>query len=96
MDSHDLVLESVNKKWRDYKSKLVSDIIDPFLNDEAYWLKPPDALQTPPPKRKIEVPVWQEFVAIKTTPEARLTHFLIFRSLEQNIINCIYLTIDIM
>lgn len=96
MDSHDLVLESMNKKWQDYKSKLVSDIIDPFLNDEAYRLKHPDALQTPPPKRKIEVPVWLEFVAQKTTPEARVTHLPIFRFLDQNILSCIYLTIGIM
>ena len=54
------------------------------------------ALQTPPPKRNIEVPVWREFVALKTTPEARVTHFPIFRFLDQNILSCSYLTIDIM
>lgn len=96
LDAHDLVLESLNKKWRDFKSKLVSDIIVPFLNEEAYRLKNPDALQTPPPKREIPVPVWREFVAMKTTPEARVTHFLIYRSIDQNIIKCNYLTIGIM
>jgi hypothetical protein len=80
MDGKEAVLDSLNKKWRDHKSKLVSKYIHPFLTDESFRQANPHTLEIPPKKRNIPTAVWQQFVAMKTTPAARVGLFLLLYS----------------
>ena len=58
----------------------MSTIIKPFLDNEEFREQNPDALQIPPKGYGISVDTWRQFVAQKTSEEARVTLFFIFSS----------------
>ena len=43
-----IVMESINKKWCDHKSKMISNVIYKFLDNEKFRLAHPKALMEPP------------------------------------------------
>ncbi|PRQ48416.1 hypothetical protein RchiOBHm_Chr2g0110491 [Rosa chinensis] len=57
-----MVMDSAASKWREFKSRLTSNYIIPYLND-------PEALKYPPDDYPfINVDHWTAFVKSRTTP----------------------------